>query len=85
MNDADFSAPVRRALYEPILLAGAPRTIAIVNGTLAAAVGLGLRLWLAGLFVFALGHLVAVAAAKRDPDIFEVARRHLRLPAHLEA
>ena len=37
-----FYAPVHRALTEPILLGGAPRAVAIVNGTLAAAVGLGL-------------------------------------------
>lgn len=37
------------ALTEPILLGGAPRAIAIVNGTLAGAVGLGLRQWLVGL------------------------------------
>ena len=43
-----FYAPVHRALTEPILLGGAPRAVAIVNGTLAAAVGLGLRLWIAG-------------------------------------
>ena len=45
----DFTAPLRRSLVEPILLAGAPRTLAMVNGTLAAALGLGLRLSLAGL------------------------------------
>ena len=28
-----FYAPVHRALTEPILLAGAPRAVAIVNGT----------------------------------------------------
>ena len=44
-----FAVPVHRALTEPILLGGAPRAIAILNGTLAAALGLGLRLWLAGL------------------------------------
>lgn len=43
-----FTAPVHRALIEPILLGGAPRTVAIVNGTLSAAIGLGLRLWIAG-------------------------------------
>ena len=45
---AGFYAPVHRALTEPILLGGAPRAVAIVNGTLAAAVGLGLRLWIVG-------------------------------------
>ena len=46
-----FTAPVHRALAEPILLGGAPRAVAIANGTLAAAIGLGLRLWLAGLAI----------------------------------
>ncbi len=76
-----YYAPVHRALSEPILLAGAPRAIAIANGTLAAAIGLGLRLWLVGLVVWLVGHLLAVWAAKRDPQIAEAARRHLRYPA----
>ena len=75
-----FTAPVHRALTEPILLGGAPRTIAIANGTIAAAVGLGLRLWLAGLALWAIGHMLAIYAAKRDAQIADVARRHLRYP-----
>lgn len=79
-----FAAPVHRALTEPMLLAGAPRAIALVNGTLAAALGFGLRLWIVGLLVWLAGHGLAVWAARRDPLIFEVGRRHVRLPAHLE-
>ena len=75
-----FTAPVHRALTEPILLGGAPRTIAIANGTIAAAVGLGLPLWLVGLALWAIGHMLAVYAAKRDAQIADVARRHLRYP-----
>jgi type IV secretion system protein VirB3 len=78
-----FFAPVHRALTEPILLGGAPRSIAILNGTLAAALGLGLRLWLVGLALWALGHFAAVWAAKRDPLFVDVVRRHLRIPGHL--
>lgn len=78
-----FTIPVHRALTEHILLGGAPRSIAILNGTLAGAVGLGLRLWLVGLMIWAIGHLVAVWAARRDPLFVEVGRRHLRLPGHL--
>ena len=33
-----FEVPLHRSLTEPILLGGAPRTVAIANGTLAAAV-----------------------------------------------
>lgn len=76
--------PVHRALTEPILLGGAPRAIAILNGTLSAAIGLGLRLWLVGVLIWAVGHLAAVWAAKRDPQFAEVVRRHIRIPVHLE-
>jgi type IV secretory pathway TrbD component len=78
-----FMVPVHRALTEPILLGGAPRSIAILNGTLAAALGLGLRLWLVGIALWAIGHLAAVWAARRDPLFVEVVRRHLRIPPHL--
>jgi len=78
-----FEAPVHRALTQPILLAGAPRAIAILNGTIAAAIGLGLRLWIAGFVLWAFGHFAAVWAAKRDPDFVEVVRRHVLLPAYL--
>ncbi len=80
---AGFYAPVHRALAEPILLGGAPRTVAIAIGTLSAAIGLGLRLWLAGGAVWLIGHLFAVWAAKRDPAFVEVGYRHLRYPTHL--
>ena len=73
-----FEAPLHRALVEPILLGGAPRGLAIVNGTVAAALGLGLQQWIAGLIVWALGHTLAVFAAKRDPDFASVLARHLR-------
>jgi type IV secretory pathway TrbD component len=78
-----FVAPVHRALTEPILMGGAPRAVAILNGTLAAALGLGLRLWVAGLLLWFIGHMAAVWAAKRDPEFVEVVRRHVRIPGHL--
>lgn len=80
---AGFYAPVHRALTEPILLGGAPRAVAIANGTLAAAVGLGLRLWLVGVVLWAVGHAASVWAARRDAAFVDVVRRHLRYPAHL--
>ncbi len=78
-----YFAVVHRALVEPMLLGGAPRTVAIANGTLAAAVGLGLRLWLAGLALWLIGHALAVWAARHDPQFVEVGRRHLRYPPYL--
>jgi type IV secretion system protein TrbD len=80
---AGFVAPVHRALTEPILMGGAPRSVAILNGTIAAALGLGLRLWIAGLLLWLVGHMASVWAAKRDPEFVEVVRRHVRIPTHL--
>jgi type IV secretion system protein VirB3 len=80
-----FAAPVHRALAEPILLAGAPRALAIVNGTLAAAVGIGLQLWVAGLVMAVIGHGLCVFAARRDAQILPVARRHVALPTLFES
>lgn len=80
-----FSVPLYRSLTEPILLAGAPRSLAILNATAALALALGLRLWLAGLLLGLCGHLLAALAARRDPQWLAVLARHLRLPAHLSS
>jgi type IV secretion system protein VirB3 len=79
-----FEITLHRSLTEPILLAGAPRSIAIVNGTLAAAIGLGLQMWLPGLLLLVVGHTLAVFAAKRDPHFVDVLLRHLRQRGHFE-
>lgn len=73
-----FEVPIHASLGSPILLGGAPRGVAIVNGTIAAAVGLGLQQWLVGLLLWAAGHTVAVMAARHDPDFAPVLLRHLR-------
>ena len=78
MHREGFEVPLHRALTEPILLGGAPRTVAIVIGTLAAALGLGLQLWGAGILVWLAGHGAAVMAARKDPAFMEVLVRHIR-------
>jgi type IV secretion system protein VirB3 len=78
-----FEVPLHRALVEPILLGGVPRAVAIVNGTVAAALGLGLQLWPAGLALWALGQTVGALAARRDPHFAEVLARHLKQKAFL--
>lgn len=80
-----FYVPVHRALTDPILLGGAPRAVAIANGTLAAAISLGLRLWLAGLILWMIGHAAAVWATRRDAQFVDVVRRHLRYPSWFRA
>jgi len=73
-----FQVPLHRSLTEPILLGGAPRAVAISNGTLAAAVGLGLQLWLPGLALWLVGHALAVWGARIDPQFVPVLARHLK-------
>ena len=78
-----FETPIHASLGSPILLGGAPRGLAILTGTLAAAVGLGLQQWLAGLALWAVGHSLALFAGKQDPDFAPVLVRHLRQKGHL--
>ena len=73
-----FEVPLHRSLTEPILMGGAPRTVAIANGTLAAAVGLGLQLWLPGVALFVVGHSLAVWGARADPQFLQVFARHIK-------
>ena len=78
-----FAVPIHASLGSPILLGGAPRGLAIVTGTLAAAIGLGLQQWVAGLVIWAFGHSIAVFATRRDPAFAAVLVRHLRLKSYL--
>jgi type IV secretory pathway TrbD component len=73
-----YEVLMHRSLTEPILIAGAPRSFAILNGTLSAAVGLGLRLWIAGLVLWLTGHAVAVWVTRKDPAFLTVLSRHAR-------
>ena len=73
-----FEVPLHRSLTEPILMGGAPRTVAIANGTLAAAVGLGLQLWIPGLVLWIVGHSLAVWGARVDPQFMQVFARHIK-------
>lgn len=78
-----FSIPVHRSLTEAILLGGAPRSATILNGTIGAALGLGLHQWIAGLLFWAIAQGICVFAAKRDPQFFEVLIRHVRHKGYL--
>ncbi|MCK1459813.1 VirB3 family type IV secretion system protein [Bradyrhizobium sp. 2] len=78
MRPDGFELVLHRSLTEPILIGGAPRAAAILIGTLSAVLALGLRLWLAGLVLWVIGHSAAVWLAKRDPAFVEVAIRHTK-------
>lgn len=78
-----FVAPVRQALTQPILMGGAPRSYAILNGTLAAVVAFaGQPLW--GLALGVIGHAAGVFLAKRDADAVEILKRAMKIKGRLE-
>lgn len=75
MENDGFEIPVHRSLTEPILLGGVPRTIAIINGTLAGAFLLGAQIWLSSP-IFIVIHVLAVIATKKDSQFFDAFKRH---------
>jgi len=77
MSALGFKIKLHSALVTPIMLAGAPRRIAILNFTVCAAFVLGLR----AIYVLPISiiiHVIAVLLAKRDPYFFDVFLRHSR-------
>lgn len=80
-----FEIPFHEALAEPILIAGAPRAVVILIGTLTAVLSLGLQAPLIGLPLGAGLYAGALWATKRDPYALQVLARHVRQRAHLDA
>ncbi|RYD92636.1 MAG: conjugal transfer protein [Sphingomonadales bacterium] len=78
-----YLAPVRQALTAPILMGGAPRAYAILNGTLAAIIAFAGAI-AAGAAAGIAGHILGVMLARRDPDAVEVLKRAMRIPGRLE-
>jgi type IV secretory pathway TrbD component len=78
-----YLAPVRQALTQPILMGGAPRPYAILNGTLAAIVAFAGAI-VPGILLGIAGHVLGVFLARRDPDVIEVLKRSMRIPSRLE-
>jgi type IV secretion system protein VirB3 len=72
MNRLDgFEVPVHRSLVEPMLMAGLPRTLALVLWTTVSAFAFGLRqLWVLPIGIAL--HLVCAAITRHDPYAFDV-------------
>lgn len=79
-----WELPVAQALAEPVMLAGMPREYAILVGTVAVVLGLALRLWWLGILWWAAGTAIGLYAARTDKRFFDVLRRHLAKPGHLD-
>ena len=66
------------ALTQPILLGGAPRMFAILNGVMTVLISLPLSLPLLGIPLGIAAHSLAVFLTKRDSYFFEILLRHMR-------
>ena len=72
-----YQITIHQSLNQPILLAGVPRRFAVANGTIGAAIVLGMHsLW--GIPIFIVLHVIAMVLTKRDPYFFEIMRRHIK-------
>jgi type IV secretion system protein VirB3 len=78
-----YLAPVRQALTQPILMGGAPRPYAILNGTLASVIAFA-GAPLVGLAVGVAGHIVGIFLARRDADAIDVLKRARRIPSRFD-
>ena len=80
-----FVQPVQQALIQPVLVAGVPRTFAIVNLTTMTALGLGAHQVLVAVPLGLGLHALAVLLTKRDALWLDVLLRHLRQPKRLSS
>ena len=66
-----FEVPLHRSIVEPMLLAGLPRTVALVLWTVVGAFAFGLhQIWVLPIGIVL--HLAAAAATKADPHFFDI-------------
>lgn len=73
---------LRTSLTRPILLAGVPRTFAILNATVAAAVAFGLQQPLIGAPLWLIVQTAGAYASARDPWFLETWPRAMAKPAY---
>lgn len=78
-----FETPIRRSLAHPILLGGAPREFAILNGTLGCVLVLSCHSVL-GIPIALTTHALAVLLAKHDPQFLETFKRHIHHKGYYE-
>ena len=75
-----YRVPLRTSLTRPILMGGVPRAFAILNATVAAAIGFGLQQPFIAVPLWAALQGAGVWAAARDPWFLETWPRHLAKP-----
>ena len=80
-----FEISFHSSLSEPITIAGVPRMIAVLNGTLTAVLALGLQVPFIGLPIGVAIHTACFWLNKRDPYFFDALKRHIRQKPYWDA
>lgn len=76
-----YRIALRTSLTRPLLLGGVPRTFAILNATVAAAIAFGLQQPLIGLPLWLVIQSAGAYASARDPWFLETWPRAMAKPA----
>ena len=76
-----YCIALRTSLTRPLLLGGVPRTFAILNATIAAAIAFGLQQPLIGLTLWLAIQSAGAYATARDPWFLETWPRAMAKPA----
>ncbi|MFO1016761.1 MAG: VirB3 family type IV secretion system protein [Hyphomonadaceae bacterium] len=77
-----FRISLRTSLTRPLLLAGVPRTFAILNATIGTAIGLGLQQPIIGLPLWAVIQAAGAYASARDPWFLDTWPRAMSRPSY---
>ena len=80
-----FEISFHSSLSEPVTIAGVPRMIAVLNGTLTAVLALGLQVPAIGLPLGLAVHTACYWLNKRDPYFFDALKRHMRQRPYWDA
>jgi type IV secretion system protein TrbD len=72
-----YELPIFTSLTQPVLMGGIPRSVAILNGTVAVLISLPLGLPYIGIPLGIAVHAIAAYATKRDAYFFEILKRHV--------
>ena len=80
-----FEIGFHSSLSEPVTIAGVPRMMAVLNGTLTAVLALGLQVPWIGIPLGLAVHAAAYWLNKRDPYFFDALKRHIRQRPYWDA
>jgi type IV secretory pathway TrbD component len=78
-----FEVPFHQSITEVLLMAGLPRTVALILWTSAASLAFGMRqLWILPFAV--LLHIILSACTRNDPHFFDIFIRAVKTPKRLD-